>query len=77
MRNRHCERAKQSTGDAAPACLQRSVLPPLATTNESRQERLRDGVTNKLSPIPRPPNKPVVGNMLSLDPTLRFSTWCG
>ncbi|MCW5702789.1 MAG: bifunctional cytochrome P450/NADPH--P450 reductase [Bradyrhizobium sp.] len=24
---------------------------------------------NKLSPIPRPPTKPVVGNMLSLDPT--------
>ena len=24
--------------------------------------------TNKLSPIPHPPNKPVVGNMLSLDP---------
>ncbi len=25
--------------------------------------------TNKLSPIPHPPKKPVVGNMLSLDPT--------
>src|ERR1700678_3609841 len=25
--------------------------------------------TNKLSPIPRPPTKPVVGNMLSLDST--------
>ena len=24
---------------------------------------------NKLSPIPRPPGKPVVGNMLSLDST--------
>ena len=24
--------------------------------------------TNKLSPIPHPPKKPVVGNMLSLDP---------
>src|ERR1700750_2069458 len=25
--------------------------------------------TNRLSPIPQPPTKPVVGNMLSLDPT--------
>ena len=25
--------------------------------------------SNRLSPIPHPPTKPVVGNMLSLDPT--------
>ena len=32
---------------------------------------------NKLHPIPHPPSKPVVGNMLSLDPTRRCRTWCG
>ena len=39
-------------------------------TKETKRQRGEDDhmpSTNKLAPIPHPPKKPVVGNMLSLD----------
>eukprot|EP01035_Chromulina_nebulosa_P005512 gene5512-7487_t len=42
----------------------KTLNPSYVTT---RQETLRMASANKLDPIPHPPKKPVVGNMLSLD----------
>ena len=41
----------------------------LAMTNETNEGYLIMTSTNPLDPIPHPPKKPVVGNMLSIDST--------